>query len=82
MRIVKSEEGDATNEFGEQDLTNVQIPSFTITMPQLPMKQDQVDQIYETLAPNEVFIISRQGDTILYVVNRLGTAVLKQATLE
>ena len=82
MRIVKSEEGDTTNEFGEQDLTNVQIPSFTITMPPLPIKQGEVEPIYEKIAPNEVLIISLQGDTILYVTNVAGTAHLRQVTLE
>lgn len=46
------------------------------------VQDEDGDSIYEKLAPDELFIISLRGDTLLYVVNRLGTAHLQQATLE
>jgi hypothetical protein len=40
------------------------------------------EPIYEKLAHNEVFLLERAGNTIIYAVNRLGTVKLKRAHLE
>jgi hypothetical protein len=39
------------------------------------------EPIYEKLAPNEVFIISIDGDDLLYVTNVDGWAVVKKASV-
>ncbi len=72
MKIVTDEdEGSVIDAFAHLYSTDARDRTDKIAAP-----------IYEKLAPNEVFIISLQGDTIIYVVNRLGIAELKQATLE
>ena len=40
------------------------------------------EPLYEKLAPNEVYLIVKAGNTIIYAVNRLGTVTLKRADLE
>ncbi len=37
------------------------------------------EPIYEKLAHNEVFLLERVGNTVIYAVNRLGTVALKRA---
>ena len=37
--------------------------------------------LYEKLAHNEVFLIEKEGNTIIYAVNRLGTVKLMRAVL-
>jgi hypothetical protein len=39
------------------------------------------EPIYEKLAHNEVFLLARAGNTIIYAVNRLGRVELKQVQL-
>lgn len=38
--------------------------------------------IYEKLAPNDVCLLERNGNTVIYAVNRLGTVTLKLAHIE
>lgn len=87
MKVVKEESGvDKANASDEVPVTIGEVLFDIDKLPKIEVetsiKRASVKQIYEKLAPNEIFIISLQGDMILYVVNRLGTAELKQATLE
>ena len=88
MKIVKDESGvDKTNASEEVNVTIGGVPFDRSKLPEIdvthgPIKMASVKQIYEQLAPNEIFIISLQGNTLLYVANLLGMAHLKQATLE
>jgi len=38
--------------------------------------------IYEILAPEEVFLLAKEGDKILYITNKHGRAELKRAEME
>lgn len=42
-------------------------------------KQEKVELIYEKLAPDEIFIISKEGDCITYAANEQGKVVFKKA---
>ena len=41
-----------------------------------------IDNIYEVLAPNEVLILSRDGDCLTYVANIDGVALLKKSCID
>ena len=41
-----------------------------------------IDNIYEVLAPNEVLILSRDGDCLTYIVNIDGVALLKRSCID
>jgi hypothetical protein len=40
------------------------------------------EPIYEKLVPDEVLLIERAGNTVIYAVNRLGNVELKRAHFE
>lgn len=44
-------------------------------------KSRKVEPIYEKLAPNEVFIISKEENCVIYAVNKNGEIILKKAYL-
>ena len=44
-------------------------------------KYDQVEPVYEKLAPGEILIISKEGNCLTYAANEQGEVVLKKACL-
>ena len=80
MIIVNDEDTTGCDEdtTGQQVMSTV---SFTITQSVI-IEQPKKDIINEKLAPNEVYVIEKEGDTIVYVTNLLGRLYLKRATME
>ena len=46
------------------------------------MNIEEQKLIYEKLVHNEVYLIEKEGDTVIYAVNRRGRVELKRAYLK
>lgn len=44
-------------------------------------KHKKVEPVYERLAPDEILIISKEGNCVIYATNEKGKAVLKKVCL-